>query len=44
MMWIECDEIVSAWIKEHPDKDMGTEGFRIDIKRRIIQSSEGKAK
>ena len=35
MMWIECDEVVEAWTKEHPDEDLSSIGFREEAKIRL---------
>jgi hypothetical protein len=44
MMWIECSDVVGAWMKEHPDEDIEVEGFRLDLKRHIEKKSEFKEK
>jgi len=39
MMWIDCDEIRDAWIKEYPDKDYDIEGFREEVKIRLSEQT-----
>lgn len=31
MLFIDCDEVVTAWQDQHPDLDMDMEGIRIEL-------------
>jgi hypothetical protein len=41
MLFVDCDEVCSAWVEQHPDLNMDIEGIKIELAKKRRSRADG---